>query len=53
MRHLDTCPNDAYIASVALENSLHGIAHLNPRDYNKIAKYYPVDAYAPAELAQY
>ena len=53
MSHLDTCPNDAYIASVALENSLHGIAHFNPRDYNKIAKHYPIDSYAPPELALY
>lgn len=53
MKHLDICPTDAYIVSVAIENNLSGIAHFNPRDFNKISKHYPVDSYAPPELAEY
>ena len=53
MKHLDICPNDAYIVAVALKNSIDGIAHFNSRDFNRISKYYSIDSYAPPELAQY
>ena len=50
MKRFHMCPNDSYIASIAIENNIDGVASFDVTDFKRILEDCPVNIYLPKEL---
>jgi predicted nucleic acid-binding protein len=50
IKHIDICPTDAYIVATALLNDVENIATVNVKDFQRVAKNYPLNIYLPDHM---